>query len=82
VGWPRCKNGTSYPKEGTRKLFLEEEGQWVDHETDGKMTYRRMQPSCSGFGTGRLQQEGRRLGRPWPKNGPSAIEEEEEVKVQ
>jgi hypothetical protein len=22
VGWPRCKNGTtSYPKEGTRKLF-------------------------------------------------------------
>jgi hypothetical protein len=21
VGWPHCKNGTLYPKEGTRKLF-------------------------------------------------------------
>jgi hypothetical protein len=39
------------------------------------MPYRAMQSTCSGFGTGRLQQEvwgseGRRLGRPWPKNGP------------
>jgi hypothetical protein len=54
---------------------LEEEGQCGDHEIDGKMTYRGMQPTCSGFGTGRLQQEirrngGRRLGRQWPENGP------------
>jgi hypothetical protein len=38
------------------------------------MSYRGMQSICSGFGTGRLQQEvrmsgGRRLGRPWPENG-------------
>jgi hypothetical protein len=51
------------------------EGQWIDHEIDEKMPYRGMQPTCSGCGTGRLQQEirrsgGRRLGRPWPKNGP------------
>jgi hypothetical protein len=47
------------------------------------MSYRGMQPTCCGFGSGRLQQEirrsgGRRLGRPWPENGRSAIEEEEE----
>jgi hypothetical protein len=53
---------------------LEEEGQWGDHEIDGKMSYRGMQPTCSGLVTGRLQQEigrsgGRRLGRPWPENG-------------
>jgi hypothetical protein len=39
------------------------------------MSYRGMQPTCSGFRTGRLQQEirgsgGRRLGKPWPENGP------------
>jgi hypothetical protein len=60
-----------------------EEGQWGDHEIDGKIPYRGMQPTCSGFGTGGLQQEigrsgGRRLGRPWPKMVRSAIEEEEE----
>jgi hypothetical protein len=54
---------------------LEEEGQCGDHEIDGKMSYRGVQPTCSGFETVRLQQEirrsgGRRLGRPWPKNGP------------
>jgi hypothetical protein len=54
---------------------LEEEGQWEDHETDGKMSYRGMQPTCSEFGTGRVQQEirrsrGRRFGRPWHENGP------------
>jgi hypothetical protein len=53
---------------------LEEEGQWGDHEIDGRMPYRGMQPTCSGIGTGRLQQEmrsgGRRLGRPWSENGP------------
>jgi hypothetical protein len=54
---------------------LEEEGQWEDHEIDGKMSYRGMQTTCSGFGTGRLQQEirrsgGRRLGRQWPENWP------------
>jgi hypothetical protein len=48
--------------------------QWGDHEIEGKMSYRGMQPTCSGFGTGRLQQEirrsgGRRLGRLWPENG-------------
>jgi hypothetical protein len=53
---------------------LEDEGQWGDHEIDGKMPYRGMQPTCSGFGNERLQQEmrrsgGRRLGRPWPENG-------------
>jgi hypothetical protein len=51
---------------------LEEEGQWGDHEISGKMPYRGMQPTCSGFRTGRLQQEirrgERRLGRPWPEN--------------
>jgi hypothetical protein len=36
---------------------LEEKGQWGDHEIDGKMSYRGMQPTCSGFETGRLQQE-------------------------
>jgi hypothetical protein len=36
---------------------LEEEGQWVDHEIYGKMSYREMQPICSGFGIGRIQQE-------------------------
>jgi hypothetical protein len=56
---------------------LEEKGQWGDHEIDGKMSYRGMQPTCSGFGTGRVQQEirrseGRMLGRPWPKNGPKS----------
>jgi hypothetical protein len=54
---------------------FEEEGQWGDHEIDGKMSYRAMQPTCSGFGTGRLQQEmrrsgGRRLGRPKSEHGP------------
>jgi hypothetical protein len=38
------------------------------------MSYRGMQSTCSGFRTGRLQQEirmsgGRGLGRPWPGNG-------------
>jgi hypothetical protein len=54
-------------------VVLEEEGQWQDHEMDGKLSYRGMQPTCFGFGTGRLKQEirrsgGRRLGRPWPEN--------------
>jgi hypothetical protein len=54
---------------------LEEEGQREDHEIDVKMSHRGMQPTCSEFGTGRLQQEirrsgGRRLGRPRPQNGP------------
>jgi hypothetical protein len=54
---------------------LEEEGQWGDHEIDGKMSYREMQPTCSGFGTGRLEQEmrrsgGRRLRRSQSENGP------------
>jgi hypothetical protein len=45
------------------------------NEIDGKMPYRGMQPTCSGFGTGRLKQEirrsgGRRLERPWPENEP------------
>jgi hypothetical protein len=57
------------------KKVLEEEGQWGDHEIDGKLSYRGMQPTCSGFGNERLQQEigrsgGRRLGTPGPKNGP------------
>jgi hypothetical protein len=54
---------------------LEEEGEWGDNEIDGKMSYRGIQATCSGFGIGRLQQEiwrsgGRRFGRPWPENGP------------
>jgi hypothetical protein len=62
---------------------LEEEGQWGDHEIEGKMPYRGMHPTCSGLGTGRLQQEirrsgGRRLGGRGPKTGRSAIEDEEE----
>jgi hypothetical protein len=61
---------------------LEEEGQWRDHEIDGKMSYRGMQPTCSEFGTERLQQEirrsgGRRLGGQGPKTGRSFLEEEE-----
>jgi hypothetical protein len=52
---------------------LEEERQWGDHEIDGKMPYRGMQRTCSGFGTGRLKQEirrsGGRLGRSWPEKG-------------
>jgi hypothetical protein len=43
---------------------LEEEDQWEDHEIDGKMSYRGMQLTFSGFGTGR------RLGRSWSENGP------------
>jgi hypothetical protein len=44
VGWPHCKNGTtSYPKEGTRKLLRRK-----------ARSYRGMQPTCSGFGTGSL----------------------------
>jgi hypothetical protein len=58
-----------------KRVVLEEKDQWEDHEIDGKMSYRVMQPTCSGFGTGRLRQEtrsngGRRLGRPWPEKGP------------
>jgi hypothetical protein len=54
---------------------LEEEGQWEDHEIDGKISFRGIQAAFSRFGTGRLQQEIRRsrgtmLGRPWPENGP------------
>jgi hypothetical protein len=56
-------------------LIISSLGQWGDHEIDGKISYRGMQPTCSRFGTGRLQQEirrsgGRRLRRPWPENGP------------
>jgi hypothetical protein len=40
---------------------LEEEGQWGDHEIDGKI-YRGIQPTCSGFRTGRLQQDIRSRG--------------------
>jgi hypothetical protein len=57
-----------------------EEGQWGDHKIDIKMSYRGMQPTCSGFGTGQLQQEIRRVeeegwGGQGPKRGQSAIEE-------
>jgi hypothetical protein len=63
------------PKKVYWEAVLEEEDQWEDHEIDGKMSYRGIQPTCSGFGTGRLQREmrrsgGRRLGRPRPKNWP------------
>jgi hypothetical protein len=34
---------------------LKEEGQWEDHEIDGKMSYEGMQTTCSGFETERLQ---------------------------
>jgi hypothetical protein len=30
---------------------------WGDHEIDGKMSFRGMQPTCYGLGTGRMQQE-------------------------
>jgi hypothetical protein len=43
-----------------QEAVLEEEVQSGDHETDGKMSYRGMQPTCSGIGSGRLQQEIRR----------------------
>jgi hypothetical protein len=56
---------------------LEEEGQWVDHEIDGRKSYRRIQPTCSGYGTGRLQQE-MRSGGHGPKTGRSAVEDDEE----
>jgi hypothetical protein len=54
---------------------LEKEAQQGSRKIDEKMSYRGMHKTCSGFGTGRLQQEirrsgGRRLGRKWPKNGP------------
>jgi hypothetical protein len=45
-----------------RQGGVEEEGQWLDHEIDGNMSYRGMQPTCSGFGPGRLQDEKRRSG--------------------
>jgi hypothetical protein len=53
---------------------LEEEGQWGNHEIDGKMLYRGMQTACSGFGNGRDKEikrsGGKTLGRPWSENGP------------
>jgi hypothetical protein len=57
-----------------------EKGQWEDHEIDGKISYRRMQPTCSKFGTGRLQQrkggvEEEGWGGHGPKTGRSAIQE-------
>jgi hypothetical protein len=53
---------------------LEEEGQWGDHKNRWEDVIQTDAANCSGFRTGKLQQEirsgGRRLGRPWPENGP------------
>jgi hypothetical protein len=54
---------------------------------DGKKSYRGMQPTCAGFGNGKLQKEirrsgGRRLGGHGPKTGRRAIEDEEQQQQQ
>jgi hypothetical protein len=57
---------------------LEEEGQWGDHEIDGKMSHTGMQPTCCGFGAGRLQQEiGRSGGRSGEAMARKRSEEED-----
>jgi hypothetical protein len=54
---------------------LEEKYQWGDREIDGKMSYRGMQPTCSGFGTGKAVARDKELRKKvgeasWPRNRP------------